>query len=57
MARLMLLGEVRGYKNQGITAFVLTGGPITEKKILMAVDVSIHSNQSMRYATHILSGA
>ena len=28
-----------------------------EKKILMAVDDSIHSNQSIRYAIHILSGA
>ena len=28
-----------------------------EKKILMAVDDSIHSNQSLRYATNILSGA
>jgi hypothetical protein len=28
-----------------------------EKKILMAVDDSIHSNQSLRYAANILSGA
>lgn len=28
-----------------------------EKKILIAVDDSIHANHSMRYATHILSGA
>jgi hypothetical protein len=33
------------------------GGNIMEKKILMAVDDSIHSNQSIRYAIHILSGA
>ncbi len=28
-----------------------------EKKVLMAVDDSIYSNQSLRYATHILSGS
>jgi nucleotide-binding universal stress UspA family protein len=33
------------------------GGNIMEKKILMAVDDSIHSNQSLRYATKMFSGS
>jgi hypothetical protein len=40
-----------------VTVFIKKGGNIMEKRILMAVDDSIHSHHSLRYAIKMLSGS